>query len=1024
MKQKTSITSENNKDSESLFMKELKNPGPNHRPLPFWSWNDQLDQEELKIQIDEMDDQGLGGYFMHARSGLVTPYLSEEWFACIGAGIEKAHENGMEAWIYDEEGWPSGFAGGLVPEMSKDYHAKYIQLKSFSSLEDSKACLAKEDVIGLYIHDEVEESYKQISSLDDLSLGKSELIFLVVKQDNPYYVDTMNKEAIEAFTKVTHDAYYERFGSYFGQTVKGFFTDEPRLTCDRIGDIAWSDCMPEVFKNRFGYDIFTILPSLFLEIGDYESYRYNFWMTVNDLFVHGYMETLYDWCQAHDCQLTGHMMMEESIFSQMTSTGGVMPFYEYMHMPGIDWLRRPIQSPVIAKQVGSVAAQLGIKSVLSESFALCGWDVTLEELKWIAEWQFVNGVNRICQHLEGYTIRGSRKRDYPPSLFTQQTWWKKYKPFNDYLGRLNLSLSQGYQEADALLLHPMRSGYLVFDGTRSDAIRKLDDDFTLAAETLSGNHISYHFGDETIVEKYGQVKDGKFIVGQVSYESLVLPTMYAIDENTLELINLFLDQGGQVYCIGELPYFTNGSETDLEEMLVRSVQIEPHELRQIMKQRKSLKLSIADSKGQVSDIHYQMRRTDDGLLIYMINLDKEKAYHTTVKVYDLLGQVSEINMNNGMVEPVDYKSHGGSTSLGLKFDPMQSHVLLIKPMKNLSLRDEDQWTLVDMDDNSLTLDMCKYSINGGDIEGPMAVIHLQQKLMDLQKPCMVDLFFDVDIRCEVEKIKRAGLVVESMDSFDIHINGENLVLDIEGYWKDKSFDRMDVTSHLQEGHNEIHLRTEFKQPQKVYDVLYGTGVYETEKNKITYDVELENIYLVGDFSVYSDGDFRSVERQGIFTDGPFYLDEMRQTFDSLELTKQGLLYFAGSISLEKDIFVDHIDKYKEYLIDLTGQRSSLIEVWVNGNKAHESYWAPYQKDIKSYLQDGNNRINLKIYGSNRNLFGPHHHIDGECYNVGPDSFTGKWSWVERKSEADATEIFDRDKNYWTDAYCFVTFGIV
>ncbi len=108
-----------------------------------------------------------------------------------------------------------------------------------------------------------------------------------------------------------------------------------------------------------------------------------------------------------------------------------------MHMPGIDWLRRPIASPVIAKQVGSVAAQLGNKTVLSESFALCGWDVSLEELNGLQ-----NGSMSMVL-IEFASIRGiydsrCKKRDYPPSLFLQQTWWEEYKVFNDYLGRLNI----------------------------------------------------------------------------------------------------------------------------------------------------------------------------------------------------------------------------------------------------------------------------------------------------------------------------------------------------------------------------------------------------------------------------------------------------------------------------------------------------------------------------------------------------------------------------------------------------------
>ena len=87
-----------------------------YKPVPFWSWNDELEPEELCRQIDWMQENGIGGFFMHARSGLKTEYLSEEWMQCIRACAERATQLGMEAWAYDENGWPSGFAGGKLLE--------------------------------------------------------------------------------------------------------------------------------------------------------------------------------------------------------------------------------------------------------------------------------------------------------------------------------------------------------------------------------------------------------------------------------------------------------------------------------------------------------------------------------------------------------------------------------------------------------------------------------------------------------------------------------------------------------------------------------------------------------------------------------------------------------------------------------------------------------------------------------------------------------------------------------------------
>ena len=96
--------------------------------LPFWSWNGKLDKQKLIEQIDVMKAHGYGGFFMHARSGLKTEYLSDEWFDCIKACCDYAKEKGMQAYAYDENGWPSGFVGGKLIEV-KEFRHRYLVAK-------------------------------------------------------------------------------------------------------------------------------------------------------------------------------------------------------------------------------------------------------------------------------------------------------------------------------------------------------------------------------------------------------------------------------------------------------------------------------------------------------------------------------------------------------------------------------------------------------------------------------------------------------------------------------------------------------------------------------------------------------------------------------------------------------------------------------------------------------------------------------------------------------------------------------
>ena len=96
-------------------------------PLSFWAWNEFMDDESICRRIEEFHEEGLRGFFMHSRAGLMTSYLSKEWFHACRTAVKKAEELGMEAWIYDEDGWPSGFAGGLVNGCGQEYQAKYIK---------------------------------------------------------------------------------------------------------------------------------------------------------------------------------------------------------------------------------------------------------------------------------------------------------------------------------------------------------------------------------------------------------------------------------------------------------------------------------------------------------------------------------------------------------------------------------------------------------------------------------------------------------------------------------------------------------------------------------------------------------------------------------------------------------------------------------------------------------------------------------------------------------------------------------
>ena len=94
----------------------FESPEPIFRPAPFWSWNSVMDHGEIIKQIDDFKEHGFGGAFAHARAGLITEYLSEEFFDAFKCALEESKRIGNLLYMYDENTWPSGFAGGLVCE--------------------------------------------------------------------------------------------------------------------------------------------------------------------------------------------------------------------------------------------------------------------------------------------------------------------------------------------------------------------------------------------------------------------------------------------------------------------------------------------------------------------------------------------------------------------------------------------------------------------------------------------------------------------------------------------------------------------------------------------------------------------------------------------------------------------------------------------------------------------------------------------------------------------------------------------
>ena len=293
---------------------EWQSPSAIWRSAPFWSWNSELEPERLQAEIQMMHDSGMGGAFMHSRYGLKTPYLSERWFECVSAVVEKCRELDMHAYMYDEDRWPSGPAGGFVTREHPEFRLKYLVYTW-----DERHEAAEEDVAIFDVELDDEQrlvSYHMIDSPDDAE--NRALIFMWGLQEvtgwtnDGGYLDTMNPDAVAKFISVTHDAYAERYGDEMGTIIPAVFTDEPSYGAQIHGGqrVPWTLALLDEFKARRGYDLREKLPEIVLPPADdsYSRTRHDYFQTCMELFVEAYSKQIGEWCAEHDIAATGHML--------------------------------------------------------------------------------------------------------------------------------------------------------------------------------------------------------------------------------------------------------------------------------------------------------------------------------------------------------------------------------------------------------------------------------------------------------------------------------------------------------------------------------------------------------------------------------------------------------------------------------------------------------------------------------------------------------------------------------------------
>lgn len=1005
---------EQSEHSFNYLRENFRDPPIEFSTSPFWVWNDEVTPEKIDRQLEAFKAENIDQVIIHPRMGLITEYLSAEYIDLHDYALERARELDMNLWLYDENSFPSGFAGGHVQaDMPASYEGGTgLQMISGSAIaefpaEDYAAILRKSD-----------SGYDIVSEMP-ANPDESFVAFRIAHEaPNGWYggfpyVDLLVPGVTEKFIEVTMKGYQQKFGEAFGQRVKGIFTDEPNIS-QRTGNgnLRYTPTLFADFETMWGYDLKPHLVSLFNDTGNYKEVRYHYYRLLLELFIERWSKPWFQYSKEHELTWTGHYW--EHGWPNPQHGGDNMAMYAWHQMPGIDMLfntfdLRPDQFGNVraVKELRSAANQTGRQRTLSETYGASGWELRFEDMKRLGDWQYVLGVNFMNQHLAFMTLKGRRKGDFPQSLLTHAPYWDDYGVLAQYFKRLSLALSLGDQLNSTVIIEPTTSAWMHYipDGD-NEKLTSIEQQFRALVDGMEKYQLEYDLASENIMHDRGSVTGDRLLIGERGYSTVILPRgLENIDRETYDLLNEYVKNGGRVISF-EIPQRVNGSTTNLISQLAASagnwISTDRLDNPEILDALASPDFTVTDPSSITGNVFHQRRIFDDGQLLFWTNFSEEgeaqikfSAQGSEVYVLDpVSGEIRHFpfEADNDQVRvtfdipatasklffiadrPLNETSEMQSTeaqkfSEQIRIDPGEIEVTPTG-LNTLTL-DYTDIRVGNMQENDLYFSMAAdsaYKLNGLEVYGrtgydPWAVaIQYRTNILDmadsfdLNSGATATYHFTIASENVPEELQA---VVEWAHLYDIRVNGTPVTANGNS-WLDHSFDIIDLTPYARPGDNTIELS------------VYPMHIH----------AEIEPVYLRGLFNVtYADKGFELT------------------AYDPPELGSwkdQGWMFYPEG--MRYTTILEH-QPDASYQLRLREWSGTVARVIVNEMQVGIIGWQPYTFDLTPYLTGRSSQVSVEVVGSLKNLLGPHHG------NIRPGIVT-PWSWFYAPEHQPAGREYD------------------
>lgn len=514
-------------EPKEFSAEEFRQPEAFYGPIYSWVWNAPLDEQTIYAQIDEMASAGILSFYIipeppefrpEMMITTMTPeYLSREFFQYIRKAVSYAEDKGMVVWIYDEGGWPSGMACGQVIKQAPNTIAKSLKVRECTLQPNTPYCMTGGTVAAFL-------SRKRLYG--DECFDKTQIIQEYYREPiNGIFTDLCEKGTTELFCELTHKRYAETIPELGSESIPCFFTDEAVNFMP-----AFPSDFAECFQKEYGYDITDYLYVLIdaKDLDEKESAaRLHYGRLIGKLLRERYFYPVREWCREHGLIFTGHLDRDHVTESGLTvGYGNPLEALRCLDMPGMDVILRhiyPDEIPVkegnsfFVRMAPSAASQSGHLLSMSESYSVYGNELTPKELRWIANYQFVRGIQLMNVMLIPYGRNDWFGCGQRPFFCKEMPGFTHLRQWNIETARTSYFMSLGVPDTKCALYLPAEELWL--EESYSQSIAQAYHDL---GERLEKEGIDFDIIDHVAIEE-GKVKDGALQIGYANYHRIYVP---------------------------------------------------------------------------------------------------------------------------------------------------------------------------------------------------------------------------------------------------------------------------------------------------------------------------------------------------------------------------------------------------------------------------------------------------------------------------------------------------------------------